>query len=116
MKLAWDVTPALRASWTVGLWRNDADRAAQTFLSGPGGQPVTTGVVAVDGRSYTLTPLDFAETRADLEHWAQGLSLKQHTGGTWDWEATASVYDYRRDTTRSSALTRHDLPCRRCPG
>ena len=66
---------------------------------------VTTGVVNVDGRSYALTPLDFAQTRAGMEHWTQGLSLKQHTGGTWDWEANASIYDYRRDTTRSSALT-----------
>jgi iron complex outermembrane receptor protein len=105
LKLAWDVSPALRASWTIALWRNDADRDVQTFLLDPAGQPVKTGVVNVDSRAYTLTPLDFAQTRTGQEHWAQGLSLKQHTGGTWDWEANASVYDYRRDATRSSALT-----------
>jgi iron complex outermembrane receptor protein len=110
LKLAFDVSPTVRATWTVGLWRNEADRDIQPFIADPAGHPVTLGVVNVDGRSYTLTPLDFAQTRADLRHLAQGLSLKQHAGGTWDWEATASVYDYRRDLTRSSALTVPVLP------
>jgi iron complex outermembrane receptor protein len=105
LKLAYDVSPTLRATYTLGLWRNEADRDIQSFMVDAAGQPVTLGVVNVDGRSYTLTPLDFAQTRADLEHMAQGLSLKQRTGGTWDWDVAVSSYDYHRDTTRSSALT-----------
>ena len=32
-----------------------------------------------------------------------GLSLKQHTQGAWDWELSASLYDYGKDLKRQNA-------------
>ena len=33
---------------------------------------------------------------------AHGLNVKSNTRGTWDWEAAASLYDYRKDEVRAS--------------
>ena len=104
LKLAYDFLPTLRASYTLGLWTNTADRAATSFLHDAAGSAVYAGTVNVDGRSYTLTPADFTPTRTRIDHLAHGLSIKSSTGGTWDWEAAASLYDYARDEVRSPTV------------
>jgi len=102
LKFAYDITPSLRASYTLGAWTNEADRTHDSFLVDAAGNEVYTGAVNIDGRSYTLTAADFARSKADLTHLTHALSLKSHTQGTWDWEATASVYDYKRDLVRTA--------------
>ncbi|MBL0728490.1 TonB-dependent receptor [Piscinibacter sp. HJYY11] len=109
LKLAYDVTPALRASYTLGYWRNDTRREVQSYLRDAAGNTITTGTVNIEGRDYVLTPGDFASSRARLAHVAQGLSLKSQTRGEWDWEAAASVYDYARDELRNSATGLTDM-------
>jgi hypothetical protein len=42
-----------------------------------------------------------APSRASSEHWMQGLTLKANTGA-FDWEAVASVYDQKKDLTRTA--------------
>ena len=105
LKFAYDLTPTLRASCTLGYWRNAAERGVDSFLRDANGSVVTSGPapvpVNIDGRSYSIAPTDFAASRASLEHVIQALSLKSSTRGVWDWEAAASVYDYRRDLVRS---------------
>jgi len=109
LKFAYDLTPTLRASYTLGYWRNAAERGVDSFLRDANGAVVTSGPVAlpinIDGRSYSIAPTDFAASRASLEHIIQALSLKSSTRGVWDWEAAASVYDYHRDQVRSQLPT-----------
>jgi iron complex outermembrane receptor protein len=101
VKLAYDFSPAVRASYTLGWWRNDAKRASDTYLRDAAGNPVYSGNVNINGRQYTLTPSDFAPSRGDLEHLMHGLSVKSHTKGVWDWEIAGSLYDYAKDQVRS---------------
>src|SRR5262249_48869701 len=63
--------------------------------------------VSIAGMTYAtaLSGSDFAVTREKLLHTMQGVSLKSHAGGTWDWEAAASLYDYRRDDKRQNAAS-----------
>ena len=104
LKLAYDITSALRASYTLGYWSNKADRRVETYVRDAAGNPVYSGVVNVDGRSYTLTAADLAPSKANLEHLAHGLSVKSHTRGHWDWEVAASAYDYSRDQVRAPTV------------
>ncbi len=104
LKLAYDITPALRASYTLGYWRNKSDRRVETFLRDATGNPVYGGLVNMDGRSYTLGAADLAPSKANLEHLAHGLNLKSHTRGHWDWEVAASAYDYSRDQVRAPTV------------
>ncbi|MUI11797.1 TonB-dependent receptor [Massilia dura] len=100
VKLAYDFSPVLRASYTLGWWRNDADRRSDSYLRDAAGNRVTGGNIDVDGRRYTLLASDFAPQRGDLEHLMQGLSIKRHAKDTFDWEIAASKYDYRKDLVR----------------
>ena len=108
LKLAYDVSPTLRASYTLGWWGNDAVRAAQSYLRDAAGAPVVRGdadnLVNIGGRSYTLRASDFAPTIGVMDHRIQGVSLKRHARGAWDWEIAASKYDYREDLVRTPTV------------
>jgi iron complex outermembrane receptor protein len=102
-KLSYDFSSTVRASYTLGWWRNDAQRNVDTFLRDVGGNPVYSGPVVINGRQYTLNPADFAPSSGDLEHVMHGLSVKSNTRGVWDWEVAASLYDYARDRVGSAS-------------
>jgi iron complex outermembrane receptor protein len=105
LKLAYDLAPTVRASYTLGYWHNDADRAVDSYLRDGAGNTVTSGAtaqtVAIDGRSYSVLPTDFARSQTAMAHLIQGLGVKSHMLGAWDWEAAASRYDYLRDIVRT---------------
>ena len=100
IKLAYDITPTLRASYTLGWWQNSAKGSSQSYLRGPNGQPVYSGVVNIDGKSYTLANTAFGLSRDSQTHTMHGVSLKSHTRETFDWELSASLYDYGKDQQR----------------
>ncbi|WP_426211881.1 TonB-dependent receptor [Massilia sp. TWP1-3-3] len=103
LKLAYDLSPTLRASYTFGLWKNDADGAVQSYLRDAAGQPVYAGNVVIDARQYRLNAPSaaFAPSVNVMEHRMQGVSLKTTTRGLFDWEAAAGLYDYRKDVLRA---------------
>lgn len=103
-KLAYDFSPTLRASYTLGLWRNAATRSSDSYLRDAAGKPVYSGNINVDGREYSVSATDFAPSRSSLQHLMQGLSVKTNTQGAWDWEIAASRYDYSEDLTRSATV------------
>ena len=106
LKLAYDLSPTVRASYVLGLWRNDSDGNSTSWLRDAGGNPVYSGPVVIDGKQFAkLTASDFAVTREQLQHLMHGVSIKSRTGGEWDWEVAASLYDYRKDDKRQNGLT-----------
>jgi iron complex outermembrane receptor protein len=104
LKLAYELTPSVRANYTLGWWSNAVERESASYLRDAAGVPVSGGKISVDGRAYTLTPADFASARGTLEHVMHGLSVKSHTKGLFDWELAASLYDYRRDLARTPSV------------
>lgn len=104
IKLAYDVSPTLRASYTLGYWHNTASGRAASYLQNVSGTPVYSGAVTINGLGYTLVPADFPASRESLDHVMQGLSLKSANRGIWDWEVATSVYDYRHDILRAPTV------------
>jgi len=106
-KLAYDITPTLRATYILGLWQNDANGNPASYLRNASGQPVYSGPININGQAFTgaqaLGGGDFPVTRENLLHVMQGLSVKSHTQGVWDWEVAASLYDYQRDDKRQNS-------------
>jgi iron complex outermembrane recepter protein len=111
-KVAYDFSPTLRATYTLGYWVNEATRTSESWLRDAAGNPVygdltnaaTSFAINIDGRRFTLAPTDLAPSRADLEHFIHGLSVRSSSGGRWDWEAAASLYDYAQDEVRSPTV------------
>nr|WP_240980141.1 TonB-dependent receptor [Ramlibacter agri] len=103
-KLAWDISPTLRAAYTIGAWQNRSQGSSESYLRNAAGQPVTSGAININGSSFApLTGGDLPLTDESLFHVMQGLSLKRHTQGVFDWELAASRYDYVEDRKRQNA-------------
>jgi iron complex outermembrane receptor protein len=107
LKLAYDLTPTMRASYTLGWWKNDTDGGASSYLRDTTGNPVYAGNVVIGGRQFNLNSpsLAFAPNLNALEHVMHGLSVKTNSKGVFDWEVAASLYDYNKDTLRAPTAT-----------
>jgi len=111
LKVAYDLTTTLRASYVLGFWRNDATRQSEPYLRDAAGNPVYGNLgssaplpIAIDGRGYQLLPTDFAPTLTTLEHLIHGFTLKSDARETLAWELAASLYDYGRDEVRAPSV------------
>ncbi|MGV0959234.1 MAG: TonB-dependent receptor [Limnohabitans sp.] len=105
-KVAYDFSPTVRATYTLGIWQNTSEGRPQSYLTNAEGRSVTSGAINIGGRSYAaLTGGDFALTHDKLSHTLHGLSVKSRTQGVFDWEVAASLYDYGADTKRQNAAS-----------
>jgi iron complex outermembrane receptor protein len=89
-KFAYDVTPWVTAAYTVALWTNDQDSKVQTYLRDSAGNPTFGGVSGFAGNNYTW----------DQTHLANAVSLKSDTKGLFDFDISASRYDFLQDIQR----------------
>jgi iron complex outermembrane receptor protein len=104
LKLAYDFSPTVRATYTLGWWQNAASGQSASYLTNAQGQPVYSGPVNIAGRSFNLAPTAFPLTEDNATHYMHGLSVKSNTQGAFDWELAASLYDYSKDTQRSPTI------------
>lgn len=105
IKLAYDITPTLRALYVLGFWQNDSYNGIQSYISDASGNPVSktaSGFVKLNGTNYYLGSL-FSENKWAQEHWMNALSLKSNTRSAWDWEAVATSYRISKDQQLSSS-------------
>ncbi|MEP6722714.1 MAG: TonB-dependent receptor, partial [Variovorax sp.] len=103
LKLAYDFSPTVRATYTLGGWNNSTYGMVDSYLRDRNGVPVYSGRVSIACRTYNLDSpsLALAPTQNDITHTMQGLSVKSHTGGVFDWELSSSLYDYGKDQLRT---------------
>ena len=106
VKVAYDFSPTVRASYTFGLWQNDVDNTPESYLRNAAGQPVYSGAINVSGRAFSaVTGGDFVTSHQDSSHTIHGLSVKSNSKTEWDWELAASLYRYDRDQLRQNAAS-----------
>jgi iron complex outermembrane receptor protein len=89
LKVAYDLTPALRAAYTFGFWQNDAASGTETYLA-RASQPALASQAGFATGTYHLIQ----------RHSAQSLTLRSDTRRDWDVEAVASTYRMDRDRQR----------------
>ena len=97
VKLQYELSPHLTATYQAGLFLDDDTTGVETYLRDAGGTPVWAGNVNVGGFRYALPASLFRNNKFDMEHLMQGLSLVGDRGGDWRWQVNASDYDYRKD-------------------
>lgn len=103
LKLTYDFTPTVRATYILGVWQNNSDTSVDSYLKDAAGRSVYNGAVKIDGVNYNVTSL--SPGHSESEHWMHGLSVKSNTRGMWDWEVAASVYDYKTDISRTATYS-----------
>ncbi len=92
LKLAYDFSPALLATYTFALWHNGAIAGVDSYLAQPGAaQQTFAGQSGFASGYYTLVE----------NHTANSFSVRSDTKRDWDFEAVVSDYDFGKDQQRS---------------
>jgi len=90
LKLAYDVTPVMRAAYSFGYWENDASSAVDPFID-RSGQPTFAGQSGFATGFYNMTQ----------QHTSQSLSVRSDTKHKWDFEVVGTMYDFGTDQQRT---------------
>jgi iron complex outermembrane receptor protein len=101
-RFTYDVTPSMTLAYTFGLFANDDDATVNSYLTTAAGTPAYSGALNIGGRAYNIAPSAFSNGvyRFDELQLAQGLSLSSHTGGVFDFDVTATTFDYLKSRQR----------------
>lgn len=114
LKLALNLGSGLRLTYRGGLFLNDTDSSAETYLGGAGG-PLFAGTLNLGGRTVTVPASAFSNNvyTLDERHWMHALSLEGGSRGRLQWQAIASLYDFAKDVQRIPSVA---LPAARAGG
>ena len=87
-KVAYDLTPLVQATYSFGVWNNIQTSNPQTYLTSTlTGQPTFGGQSGFASNKYTW----------DQTHMSNAVSLKSDTKGLYDFDLSASSYNYLQD-------------------
>lgn len=88
LRLAYDVTPLVQATYSLGVWNNHQVSNPQTYLTSLAtGAPTFAGIAGFASNKYTW----------DQTHLSNAVSLKSDTKGVFDFDLSASSYNYLQD-------------------
>lgn len=88
LRLAYDVSPLVQATYSLGIWNNHQTSDPQTYLKSTlNGAPTFGGVTGFASNKYTW----------DQTHLSNAVSLKSDTKGVFDFDLSASTYNYLQD-------------------
>ncbi len=88
IRLAYDVSPLVQATYSLGIWNNHQTSNPQTYLTSTAtGAPTFAGLSAFASNKYTW----------DQTHLSNAVSLKSDTKGVFDFDLSASSYNYLQD-------------------
>lgn len=89
LRLAYDLSPLVQATYSVGVWNNDQTSNPQTYLTS-----TATGAPTFAGNS------GFASNKYiwDETHLSNAVSIKSDTKGIFDFDLSGSSYNYLQDT------------------
>jgi iron complex outermembrane receptor protein len=105
LKLAYDITPTIRATYTLGFWSNDGTSTPENYLVqgyGPYFGPAYSGKAGVLLQSPSpaalttsvLQSFGSAYYRVQEKQLVNSAAIKSNTKDWWDFEISASNFDY----------------------
>jgi iron complex outermembrane receptor protein len=88
LRLAYDASPLLQATYSLGIWNNVQTSNPQTYLiSTATGLPTFGGVTGFASNKYIW----------DQTHLSNAVALRSDTKGVYDFDLSASSYNYLQD-------------------
>ncbi|OGT00567.1 MAG: hypothetical protein A3F73_14525 [Gallionellales bacterium RIFCSPLOWO2_12_FULL_59_22] len=102
VKLAYDLSPGSRLTYTLGYWQSDSDSSIQSYLRDAAGNPVYSGNVNIDGFRYVLANTAMQPSKRLEEHWMNSLTWRfdRKQESDWAFEAALTKYEFGKDTAR----------------
>lgn len=94
-KAAYDITPQIKAAYTLGVWTMDGKTDVESYIKDSAGNAVYNGRVSFNGKRYDVSGMNPAE--AESLHVMHALDVKSETKGFFDWQLTLSDYNYQVD-------------------
>jgi iron complex outermembrane receptor protein len=97
LKLALEAAPWLKLTYRGGLFLNDTEAKAKTWLGGN----LFAGTLNLGGRTVNVPASAFGNNvyLQDERHWMHGLTAEGEIEG-FDWRAVASLYDFDKHEQR----------------
>lgn len=89
-KAAYDLTPTIRAAYTFGYWKNNANSSADPYVNASG-EPTYAGQAGFASGFYNL----------QQNHHAQSLSIRSDNRKNWDFEIVGTQYSFDTDRQRT---------------
>ena len=114
VKLAYDVAPLTRVIYQAGFWNNLLDSDVQTNIQDRNGNPIyntQSGNLSYfqpnrPANSFAGTGIQrfgaMNPSHGGSQHLMQSLQFKRDTGGEFDFDLSASTYNYLRDFNNSA--------------
>jgi iron complex outermembrane receptor protein len=88
IRLAYDITPLVQATYSFGIWNNVQTSTPQTYLrSTASGTPTFAGISSFASNKYIW----------DQTQMSNAVSLRSDTRGVFDFDLSASSYNYLQD-------------------
>lgn len=91
-RVAYDITPSVRAAYTYGFWQNDANAGTETYIQ-RAGVPTYAAQGGFASGTYGLLQ----------QHASQSLSIRSDTKRDWDFEVVGTSYRMQVDRQRFSS-------------
>lgn len=101
LKLAYDITPTIRAAYTLGVYNSDRVSWPLNYLSGGRNELFGPATGAAALPTATLQGFAAANIRFQETVLTNALSVKSNTGGVFDWDLSASHFTYPSSSQRS---------------
>ncbi|HSI24752.1 MAG TPA: TonB-dependent receptor [Methylotenera sp.] len=104
IKLAYDVTPTIKAAYTLGVWDLDSRLDVESYIKDAAGNDIYNGRVTFNGQNYDVGGFN---NPAEVEsfHVMQALDIKSNNKGFFDWQVSLSDYDYQKDENSASTVS-----------
>lgn len=99
LKLAYDFSPTIRATYTLGFWSNDGTSIPDSYYSLDGAFGPTSGGRSIGASS--LQSFGNGYYRIQEKMLVNSLAVKSNTGGLFDFEVSASHFTYLQSDQRS---------------
>jgi iron complex outermembrane recepter protein len=88
-RVAYDLTPLVQATYSLGIWNNHQVSNPQTYMTSTAtGAPTFAGISSFASSKYIW----------DETHMSNAVSVKSDTKGVYDFDISASSYNYLQDT------------------
>ena len=108
LRVGRDLSPTLYAEALYAYWDNDARRTGASILRDAAGNPVSSGLVSINGTRYGIPAGSYSPQNVEEAHGMLGLTLKTRNRSGWNVSVVGTLYDISTDLTRTASAAPPD--------